>query len=277
MPECGFLELTTPELEEVKEAAASKLGVCKKRNEIIGPQIFSILSLYARVIYYPFGKDAVWGFTRIKGSSNNVKNDKPFVAINSSIPYDCQIFAAAHELYHIWFDNKLDVIPADIIDNVGNDRNELKANRFAAEFLVDEDLLWKELRIYSVDCKNVTLKDILKLADLFSVPYITMVRRFYEIGIFTKQECLCYSDPKKWDIPAVKKRYSIITPEPDGRIAIDNLTDLAMEAYEKKRITFERLEYLLSLSQLTPSDVGIQGTHQSTYPSDVELDDIMEE
>lgn len=277
MPECGFLELTTPELEEVKEAAASKLGVCKKRNEIIGPQIFSILSLYARVIYYPFGKDAVWGFTRIKGSANNVKNDKPFVAINTSIPYDCQIFAAAHELYHIWFDNKIDVIPADVIDKVGNDRNELKANRFAAEFLVDEDLLRKELRIYSVDCKNVTLKDILKLANLFSVPYITMVRRLYEIGIFTKQECLCYLDLEKWDIPAARKRYSIIAPEPDGRIAIDNLTDLAMKAYEKERITFERLEYLLSLSQLTPSDVGIQGTHQSTYHSDVELDDIMEE
>ncbi|MDE6635756.1 MAG: hypothetical protein K2K09_04010 [Lachnospiraceae bacterium] len=27
--------------------------------------------------------------------------EKPFVAINTSIPVDCQVFAAAHELYHI--------------------------------------------------------------------------------------------------------------------------------------------------------------------------------
>lgn len=48
---------------------------------------------------------------------------------------------AAHELYHIWFDEKAEIVPADIIEESASDRNELKANRFAAEFLVDKDLL----------------------------------------------------------------------------------------------------------------------------------------
>ena len=78
-------------------------------------------------------------------------------------------------------------------------------------------------------------------------------------------------------ISAARKRYAIAVPEPDNRIAIDNLTDLAVDAYEKKRITFEKLEYLLNLSELTPSDVGIQEKPKSSYPSDSELDDIMED
>ena len=89
------------EIEEVKNQARKKLGVCRKTNDIIGVKIFSILGLYARVIYYPLGKDAPWGFTRISGSQNDAALEKPFVAINTSIPVDCQVFAAAHELYHI--------------------------------------------------------------------------------------------------------------------------------------------------------------------------------
>lgn len=277
MLDAKYLELTESELAEVKENAAAKLGICKKQNEIIGQQIFSILSLFARVIYYPLGKDAVWGFTRIKGSADGDSGGKPFVAINSSIPCDCQIFAAAHELYHIWFDNKVDVIPANVIDESTDDRNELKANRFAAEFLVDEELLRKELRIYSIDCSKITLKDILRLANLFSVPYRTMVKRLYEIGSISKQKRSEYLNIEDDVISAARKRYAIAVPEPDNRIAIDNLTDLAVDAYEKKRITFEKLEYLLNLSELTPSDVGIQEKPKSSYPSDSELDDIMED
>lgn len=277
MYDAQFPELTGSELAEIKENAAAKLGVCKKQNDIIGQQIFSILGLYARVIYYPFGKDAVWGFTRIKGSTEGFESSKPFVAINSSIPLDCQIFAAAHELYHIWFESAVDVVPANIIDENCIDRNELKANRFAAEFLVDEELLRKELRIYSIDSARITLKDILKLSDLFSVPYKTMVKRLYEIGVLQKQECAKFLSLTEDNLSVARKRYALLIPEADNRVSIDNLTDLAVEAYENKRITYEKLEYLLGLSRLSPSDVGIPKPSEYIFPSDVELDDIMEE
>ena len=40
MSEIRTPELTAAELSEIKEQAASKLGVCKKQNDIIGQQIF---------------------------------------------------------------------------------------------------------------------------------------------------------------------------------------------------------------------------------------------
>ena len=51
MPEIKIPELTEAEAREVKEYAASRLGVCRKMNDVIGIQMFQILSLYARVIY----------------------------------------------------------------------------------------------------------------------------------------------------------------------------------------------------------------------------------
>lgn len=277
MPDMKILQLTEAEISDIKEKSASKLGICKKQNDVIGQQIFSILGLYARVIYYPLGKDSVWGFTRISGYSKGTQCSRPFVAINSSIPIDCQVFAAAHELYHIWFDNLVDVIPANIIDETIEDRNELKANRFAAEFLVDEELLRKELRIYSIDTEKIKMKDILKLADLFSVPYRTMVKRLNEINILNKADRIKFLDVSEEKIKAARKRYAFSVPEADDRIAIDNLTDLAVDAYENQRITFEKLEYLLNLSKLNPADVDITEPAQNAFPSDSELDEIMEE
>ena len=64
-------ELNDFEVENIKSQAREKLGMCRKSNDIIGVQIFSILGLYARVIYYPLGEDAPWGFTRISGSKDD--------------------------------------------------------------------------------------------------------------------------------------------------------------------------------------------------------------
>ncbi len=74
----------------------------------------------------------------------------------------------------------------------------------------------------------------------------------------------------------MRRRYSFTVPEADNRIAIDNLVELALATYEKKRISYEKLQYLLSMSDLEPSDVGITKPMGFIPPSDKELDDIME-
>ena len=276
MPDVCTLKLTGAELSEIKEQAASKLGVCKKQNDIIGQQIFSILSLYARVIYYPLGEKSVWGFTRIIGTSEKKPAGKPFVAINSSIPVDCQVFAAAHELYHIWFDEKAEIVPADIIEESASDRNELKANRFAAEFLVDKDLLLKELNTYSISGESITTKDLLRLSELFTVPYRTMAKRLYEAGVYDKKKRDLFLSKTEVEVLAARKRFAIPVPQSDSRIAIDTLNDLAVNAYEKQLISYEKLAYLLSISELKPADIGICEPKMSLFPSDDELSEIME-
>ena len=70
--------LTTDEIKQIQEQALAKLGACQKGNDVIGAQIFSILGKYARVIYYPLGEDAPWGFTRVEKIIKNKKDGKPF-------------------------------------------------------------------------------------------------------------------------------------------------------------------------------------------------------
>lgn len=263
------------EIEEVKSQAREKLGRCRKTNDIIGVQIFSILSLYARVIYYPLGEHAPWGFTRISGSRNDAALEKPFVAINTSIPADCQVFAAAHELYHIWYEHDPDILPSDLLDEHNKKTNEKKANRFAAEFLVDEMMLRQEIELYRI--KKITVKSVLQLAELFTVPYRAMAKRLNEIGLIKEAELIKLLLEKDESITRYRKRYAFSSPEPDGRIAMDNLTELAANAYELNLITYEKLEYLLDLCGLQPEDVGIVRLSGDGFPSDEELDCIMEE
>jgi len=262
------------EVDEIKKQAREKLGACRKLNDIIGTQIFSILGQYARVIYYPLGSDAPWGFTRISGSRNDSSSERPFAAINTSFPKPCQVFAAAHELYHIWFEQNPDIIPSDLLDEDGKETNEKKANRFAAEFLMDEIMLQQEIDTYKI--KNFTIKTVLQLADLFMVPYRAMVKRLWEtehIKNSEKEELLSESDAS---IERYRKRYAIDPGEADERIAIDNLAELSVTSYEKGLITFEKLEYLLGICGLKPEDLGINQATENSFPSDEELAEIME-
>ncbi len=283
MPELKqYAQLTSADIAEVQQQALAKLGECRKTQDVIGAQIFSILSLYARVLYYPLGYSGPWGITYMWGMNSDAPTEKPFVAINTSIPVDSQVFAAAHELYHIWYDKKAEAIPASILgeaDEHGTlmDISELKANRFAAEFLVDEEMLRQEMRLYSITQQKISMKDILQLAALFTVPYRTMVKRLHEVKAIKLEEREQYLSKTESCIEQLRKRYSFSIPDADERIGIDNLVELAAAIYEQKKISYEKLQYLLSMSNLEPSNIGIAEPQGYTPPSDDELSDIMEE
>jgi Zn-dependent peptidase ImmA (M78 family) len=187
---------------------------------------------------------------------NDASLEKPFVALNSSIPVDCQVFAAAHELYHIWYEQNPDVLPADLLNEQDQKISEKKANRFAAEFLVDELLLKQEIELYHID--KFTIKSILQLAELFVVPYRTMVKRLREIEVISDANQSRFLAETEGSIEMYKKRYSISSQKADNRIAMDNLVELAVTAYERGYITYEKLEYLLRMSDLKPVDLGIK-------------------
>ena len=268
--------LTEQDINEAKSKALDRLSSLNKTNDIIGMQVFSILGLNSGVIFYPLGNDAPWGFTDMKGTNDN-HSEKAFVVLNSSISVDCQIFAAAHELYHIWYERVEDVITDSGLDYSDDNRTEQMASRFAAEFLVNEDLLKNEVKSYVNNPDKLTMKDILKLAELFVVPYKTMVRRLFEVGILDSENQKIYLDKTEEEIEAERKRYAISVVKADERIAIANHTELAVEAFEKGLITYERLQYLLKKSDLTPEDVGIKKDFDYQFPSDDELNDIMGE
>lgn len=243
--------LTKKDIDLIRSQARDKLLAYRKINDVIGTQIFSILENESRVLYYPLEDNNVWGFSEvIKG--------KPFVCINTSISYEKQVFAAAHELYHLWYGTSGNIMLSEKIDELSLDkRTEDFANRFAAEFLVDEQLLLQEMRTYAVDKDNIEMKDVVRLANIFIVPYRTMIKRLYEIGVIKEKK---YSNFKMFSDELVdvwKYRLGLTVPIRRERIGLSNLVDLAIDSYERKLITYEKLEYLLECAGLSPKDIGV--------------------
>lgn len=263
--------LKKKDVEKIQALVREKLISYCKLNDVIGTQIFNILEKESRVLYYPLEDQKVWGFSEImKGKS--------FVCINTSIPYEKQVFAAAHELYHLWYGSSGEIMLSE--DNVEPDSDmevELWANRFAAEFLINEELLLQEIRIYGIDKENIEMQDIVRLANIFVVPYRTMVKRLYEIGIYKEKkfaEYMIYTE-KQADI--WKNRLGLSVPVRKDKIGLSDLVNKAIKLYEKELITYEKLEYLLEFSKLTPTEMGIEEKEEYQLPTDDELDAIMGE
>ena len=63
-------KLDSQTIDEVKAKARKKLIEYSKLNDVIGGQIFNILELENKVLYYPIDDEEVWGFSeKIKGKS----------------------------------------------------------------------------------------------------------------------------------------------------------------------------------------------------------------
>jgi len=264
--------LTPKECIRVKEQANEKLALINKQNDILGDQIFDILKQHCRVLFYPLNDEDVWGFyEKINGTS--------FVCINSSIDFDKQVFVAAHELYHLWFNHAEELILASELEEreTNTPLEELKANRFAAEFLVPEMLLRQEIRTLKIDDEKIDIADIVTLARVFLVPYRTLVKRLLEIDMITPAGCSAFLDLPEEEVSRWRKRLGIELLERTNKISLDNLIDKAISAFERHQITRAKLEHLLSLANTNPEDLGIPDDDTGTRPSDEELDALMED
>lgn len=160
-------------------------------NNIIQDDIFSILGNYARkngeelgVFRFPTEDDDFCALTC-------VKKGKIFVYVNSNLPLSNQIFAAAHELYHIWcFIDKQDesvlrkgsLLNAASMDEEVKSREDQEANAFAGLLLVPSLALFEQMKIYGIAKNKQSMEDVIRLMAIFAVPYKAMLLRLYEDG-----------------------------------------------------------------------------------------------
>ncbi len=152
---------------------------------ILQDDIFNIIQTFSKdiqFIRFPIKDSEICGFIC------NYK-EKSFIYINTYLPLEKQIYTAAHELFHLIYNlDQLDVTNHLIKDeDLEIVENEQQANLFAALLLVPKMILIKKLEIMKIDSKNIETKDIIKLMDIFAVPYKTIVLRLFEIG-FIKEK-----------------------------------------------------------------------------------------
>lgn len=118
--------------------------------------------------------------------------DKAYIILNSKKPLINQIFTTMHEYYHYIHDyaeikNKPFICNFSSLENV----NEKRASRFAAEFLLPEEALRNEVKIYSqmLNGKNVEQFNYTDYAAIsiiltlkYEMPLKAVIYRLYEEG-----------------------------------------------------------------------------------------------
>lgn len=192
----------------IKEMAVQFNSSYNGRN-IIQDDIFSILTNYAKrnqvalhVFRLAVDDEEFCAFTC-------VKKGRIFLYVNANLPLAKQIFAAAHELYHIWcFISEYDesvlrkgsFLNAGVIDEEMKSQEDRDANAFAGLLLVSSDSLFEQMNIYGISREHQSLEDIIRLMAIFAVPYKAMVLRLYEEGYMSEKKARAYLEMEQMEV-----------------------------------------------------------------------------
>lgn len=238
----------------IKEKRQSSEYIEDFVNPILREDIFDLLSRECIVIYYPLDDEENDGF-HVQMPVNGEKQH--FVYINTAKPLQKQIYAAAHELGHIWTDNgrNIGIVP------VSSEEDDALMNRFAAELLMPEDvfvpLAVKKLDELKSEPGKILEEDFFRVAaylmDEYFVPFQAVVRRLGEVGILGKETCK-YIEEKRYKKSSDGKKmledcineggYSKLLAEPSKKKSMTGFTDLLNQAESQGIFRPEKVEYL---------------------------------
>lgn len=125
-----------------------------------------------------------------------VRDGELFTVLNSALPLCKQNFAVGHELYHIWryITDQDDTLPhsgslltAEDMDEVTATQEDMEANAFSALLLAPVAALNEQIEVYGLDRKHLHLDAIVRLMDIFAIPFKAMVLRLFEEGILDER------------------------------------------------------------------------------------------
>lgn len=155
------------------------------------------MSNYARkrelsleILRYPFKDDELWAFTFVKKGTI-------FLCVNSELPMCKQIFATAHELYHIHcYAEDINtstitngsLLDSKTFDEAAASQEDLEANAFAGLLLMPDASLAEQFKMFGISKENMNVDDVLILMDLFALPYKAVVLRLVESGEITEEK-----------------------------------------------------------------------------------------
>ncbi len=193
-----------------------------------------------------------------------------FIGLNTSLYFDEQIFALAHELYH-FITKTGKAYEAD--EEVEDKLTEKKADRFAAELLLPSDALRSRVvsRFKSSDLSLITklrlLRFIAYLQDEWWLPYRSIVLRIWEEGYIKEDmfDYLFHIDARDPDSKYGKILFNMshdcyrILNEKTRYIDISShILELFIQNYEDGNITDDDFVELLGLFGKSPADFGFE-------------------
>ncbi len=144
------------ETQNVHAFAREKLAAYGMMGEVIGTRIFDIVE--------------------------KERSGETVVGLNQSLPLEKRVMAAAYGLFYLWAERAgHEALLETAEDSMENREGRTVAAKFASAFLIDESVLFQEMKRLGIGKSRLDVKEVIRLADAFVVPYRVMVRRLYEV------------------------------------------------------------------------------------------------
>lgn len=219
--------------------------------------IFDILSESSFLIRKPLDLDELSGFI-------TYFEDHFIVYLNSNFTLGHERYTAAHELYHIIYNEDILKREKVFIDKEKYKEEEEKADVFAAEFLMPEDYV-KEVfyKIVNVDKDKVEPKHVVRMHNYFKVSYKAMLKRLVQLNLCSSKKYFDLIDiaslENKEKLQALTREegYSLdlIVPSKETYIPKEYLIYVKSN-YENGKVTYEELKKTLEYIDLRPEELG---------------------
>lgn len=248
----------------------------RKMNDLgtespIGNTVFDIVENQydSLLLLYPLKSKNIAGFTRKQGSITQV-------FVNSSFDRAFQNFACAHELYHLidlqerQIDKFIVCNDKDISETMNQDNidiDELKANYFAASFLLPKDVIDERFKkIKKINCSREDfILEIIKLQSQYEVPFKTILKRLKELNIINNENYIqlkAYED-KILDYCKMMDKSVLNSIEELGASSYRkyhtlNVSKMAADVYKNNIISFAKLESIIKDYDKTIEDFNIE-------------------
>lgn len=160
-------------------------------NMTIRDDIFGVLEKHCTVVYYPIENEKNCGFHTKRFVNDRLED---FVYINTAQPVSKQVFAAAHELGHVWGVAERVWSGLDADGSLAEEDGEKIINRFAAELLMPtkefRKIFFAHVEELRLDHSKIPFEDMVRLIVLqmndFMVPCEAVRRRLVETGIISE-------------------------------------------------------------------------------------------
>jgi len=177
-------EIQIEDIRKLAEEQRRKLG--SFGETAIANDIFTILdNINILLLEYPIeSEDDKPAFSATLMYSTEGDKELVFIGLNTADYFDKQVFALSHELYHYFAKT------GSHLSRLSEEQNnliEVKANRFAAEFLLPkiilESIVLNEFKMSSLKQiqTKILLRFIARMQCTWWLPYRSLVKRLREI------------------------------------------------------------------------------------------------
>lgn len=232
-----------------------------RANELrnrFGEDVFSPINVFAilqaqenlTLVFYPFSE-------RISGMCVIVHGGEKLMAINSTQTLGRQRFTAAHELYHLFVQEKITRVICGTEIGGSRDEEEKNADCFASYFLAPNDALrnFIEKKLFKGTPRPMTVEDVVRVEQYFRMSRQATLYRLVGDDWLTLQ----FANTLRHDIIASARRLGygdeLYVPAP------------------KDRQYFSSGSYIRLAKQLIDSDIISNGKHEEylldAYRSDI--------